>query len=115
MVPIVAPGYIRAMNAAYTGLVRKLRAMRRYDEMLALGSALGVLSWLAWLILEAERAANLDEARQFKAEHMRQRAAYERAVLDVVECISEEPDGDDLVASILGEHRTIADALLDEE
>jgi hypothetical protein len=93
---------------AYAALALRLSAMRRRDLLEPLANALAALQMLALLI---ERAVNLETARRFKEDHMRQRAAAEHALFRIVEAVS---DDDELVAGLLDdEGRLLADELLD--
>jgi hypothetical protein len=61
------------------------------------------------LVMRAEAAGDLTEARRLKVVALRARAAAERAIHRVVEAISES-DGDDLVEELDG--RTLVEMLL---
>jgi hypothetical protein len=73
---------------AYVALSRRLRAMRRYDEMLALASALFALKTAVLLVERAQQAHDLDNARRFKREAMVARRELEYATHAVIEVIS---------------------------
>lgn len=75
--------------------------------------ALDALRILVLLIERAQEAADAEAAIALKAEHAKQRASFEHAIYQIEEAITDAPAGDDLMASIMGDHRTLAEAILD--
>jgi hypothetical protein len=103
-------------NAPYARLARRLRGLRREDLLTPVASAAGEVRSLARMIERAEAAGDVAGARALKIESMKCRAVYERALHHVIEAISDESDGDDLVSALLGTgDRLLADMLMDEE
>src|SRR5580704_15721086 len=101
-------------NRAYRDLSRHLVRRRRRDLLLPLIEARKAVVSLGAVIYIAERQAPGRTVVWLKTEALRRRAAFEHALYRVVEAISDEPDGGDLVAMILGEDgRSLADLLLD--
>jgi hypothetical protein len=97
---------------AFRAISLYLTAKQRRHELLPLASAIAALRILAALIEAAQDAA---AATRLKAESLRERAQFERELRHVVEMIADEPDGADLVASLLGDEGVLlADALLDD-
>jgi hypothetical protein len=103
-------------TSAYTVLARHLVAMKRRDLLEPLASAYAAMLRLAILIEAAQRHADAEAATRLRAESLMQRAAFEHGLYRVVETIGDEPDGADLVSSLLGGdgERLLADVLLDE-
>jgi hypothetical protein len=102
---------------AYVHLAQYLIALHRRDLLTPLASAYAAMLRLAILIEAAQREADAANATRLRAESLKQRAAFEHGVYRVVEVIcDEQPDGADLVASLLGdEGELLADSLLGDE
>jgi hypothetical protein len=90
-------------------------AIRRRDLLGPLADAYAAIARLAILIAAAQRHADAAAATRLRAESLRQRASFEHALHRVVEAISDESDGADLVSALLGDdgERLLADVLLD--
>jgi hypothetical protein len=106
-------------NRAYSDLRRHLVRHRRRDLLLPLQEAREAVAAVAVVLEFVRRDAGARPARGavswLKAEALRRRAAFEHALYRVVEAIGDEPDGGDLVSSLLGDDdRLLADILLGE-
>jgi hypothetical protein len=106
-----------SVNRAYAELSRHLVRHRRRDLLLPLQEAREAVAAVAVVLEFARRDAKPGTLTWLRAESMRRRAAFERAVYRVCEAISDEPDGADLVSALLGEggDRLLADVLLGED
>jgi hypothetical protein len=108
-----------SVNRAYAELSRHLVRRRRRDLLLPLLEARNAIGALGTVIELAERQSLSDSAAVptviwLKAESLKQRARFERAVHHVVvECISEADSGDLVDALLGGDDRLLADILLD--
>jgi hypothetical protein len=102
---------------SYRALARRLKELRPHDFLDVLEPAVSAgaeVRILTRLVARAEAAGDIGEARRLKVAAMRARAAAERAVHHVVECIS-EMDGEDFVEELLGgDGRSLVDILLGE-
>jgi hypothetical protein len=104
-----------SQSRAYRDLSRHLVRRRRRDLLLPLIEARKAVVSLGAVIGIAERRAPERTVIWLKTEALRRRAAFEHAVFHVVEAISDEPGGGDLVSMLLGDgDRLLADLLLDE-
>lgn len=103
-------------RAAYVELSRFLVGRHRRDLLTPLASARASMARTAILIDAARRHDDAAAVVRLKIESMKQRAAAERAVFRIIECIGEESDGGDLVAALMGDGgELLADRLLDGE
>jgi hypothetical protein len=103
---------------AYRMLARRVKELRRHDFLDLLVPVVGAadaVCTLDQLIARAEAHGDTASARRLKAESLRQRAALDHAVFRVIEAISDEPDGTDLISALMGgdDDRLLADVLLD--
>jgi hypothetical protein len=104
-------------SSAYAALAHYLVARRRRDLLIPLAEAYATMAAIALLLEAAQRDADAAAATWLKAESLRQRAAFEHATFRIVEAVSEEPDGADLISTLLDgdDTRLLADILLDGE
>jgi hypothetical protein len=102
-------------NRVYRDLTRHLVRRGRRDLLLPLIEARAAVVSLGAVIDLAERRAPGRTVVWLKTEALRRRAAFEHALYRVVEAISDEPDGSDVVSAIMGGDgdRLLADVLLD--
>jgi hypothetical protein len=90
---------------AYRLLAMRLKELRPHDFLALLEPAVSAgseLRILTRLVDRAEAAGDIGEARRLKVAAMRARAAAEHAAFRIIEAVSDEPDGADLVSALLG-------------
>jgi hypothetical protein len=102
-------------SRAYRDLTRHLVRHRRRDLLVPLQEARKAVVSLGAVIDIAERRAPGRTVVWLKTEALRRRAEFEHVVFHVIEAISDESDGSDVVSAIMGGDgdRLLADVLLD--